>query len=131
MQLLTLSFGSSAAQSWLPFLNQQRSCRLVGSVVLGLSVLGMVLLFVRRQAPEERLRKAGLSLYLLANLLVLLAIAFGRSGASKTIGLSPRYSLYSVPLLWGIYFTCQLYAPPRRPLDPGRIVCIHVCHVLP
>lgn len=109
MQLLTLGFGSSAASPWLPILEGERAFYLVGSVVLALIVLAHILLLVRRHPPTERLRRAGLCLYFLANLLVLAGIAFGRSGVSRSIGLSSRYSLYSVTLLWGIYFTWQLY----------------------
>lgn len=109
LQVITLSFGMGTATSWLPFLNQDRAVVLVGSTVLVLLTLGLILLSVQRHPPQERLRKIGLSLYCLATFMVLAGIAFGRSGASKTIGFSPRYSLYSIPLIWGIYFLWQLY----------------------
>lgn len=108
LQVLTLGFGSSAATSWLPFLNQQRACYLVGSSICGLVVVGVVV-FLRQRSPEERLRKSGLICFLLANFIVAGAIAAGRSGASATIGLSPRYSLYAIPLLWALYFCWELY----------------------
>lgn len=110
MQVFTLGFGLSATTPWLPILKGERAFFLVGSFVLVLALVALVILFVRRLPPAERLRRSGLFFYLLANLLVLAGIAFGRSGLSKSVGLaSPRYSLYAVPLLWGIYFTWQLY----------------------
>lgn len=109
LQVLTLGFGMGAAATWLPFLDRQLPVYVVGSVVLALVIGCLIVILVRQQPSTERLRRAGIFLYLLANLIVLSGIAFGRSGISKTIGLSPRYSLYSVPLLWGIYFAWQLY----------------------
>jgi hypothetical protein len=103
IQLLASGFGASAATPWLPLLKGGWCCYLVGSVVLALAAIGLVLLFVRSQPPAERLRRVGLSLFLLANLLVLVGIILGRGV------LCVRYSMLSVPLLWGIYFTWQLY----------------------
>jgi hypothetical protein len=109
LQVLTLGFGTGASTTWLPFLDGNRPVYLVGSTVFTLVIASLIVLLVRRQPSTERLRRVGIFLFLLANLLVLTGIAFGRCGYSKTVGLSPRYSLYSVPLLWGIYFAWQLY----------------------
>jgi hypothetical protein len=124
MQAIALGFGRAAAASWFPFLtSDQRAAHLVGITILALVVLGLVL-FLRKQPVEERLRKFGLACFLLANFLVVAAIAVGRSGSSGTIGLSPRYSLYSVPLLWAVYFIWELYgsAPARRWVPLGLFV---------
>lgn len=110
-QILTLGFGSSASTNWMPFLGGSRACYLVGSSIMGLAVLGLFQ-FLRRDCSEDRLRKTGLIFFLLANLLVVAAISYGRGAASATIGMSPRYSLYSVPILWGLYFSWELYGTP-------------------
>jgi hypothetical protein len=84
--------------------------------------LGFAMTEIARAARRagERLRAMGLAAFVLAQLLVAIAIGLGRPGQ----GLVLRYSLLATPCLCGIYFIFLLYAGPRWSVRAPALLCI-------
>ena len=83
---------------------------------------GVLLLRVWRAQPRERLRAAGLGLFLLGFLGLAIGIALGRHEYSR----SNRYPALAAPLVCASYLAWRRYGPGRS----GTLVCAATCAAL-
>jgi hypothetical protein len=70
------------------------------------------------QHPTERLRAAGLLLFLTGMGVFAAGVGWGRAGAEPGAGYATRYAIYTSPILFAVYFAWELYG--RR--FAGRLV---------
>lgn len=104
LQFLAIGTGP-AAQAWWPA---------GGSLLLlsGLLVMGSLIAAARRH-PERRPAALALLAFLLANLLVALAIGWSRGPLLPTAGLADRYVIVATPWLAGLYLSSLALASRR------------------
>lgn len=104
LQFLAIGIGPWAAGHWM----------VVGTVLLGIGlIVGVRLMVTARQEPERRLTASALVSFLLANLLLALAVGWSRGGSGPTAGLAPRYVLVATPWLLGLYTSSLVLEPIR------------------
>jgi hypothetical protein len=113
LQFLMMGFGPGIVglsfQDRLPMSFWKISC----VAITGLFFLtGWMLLMTWRKQPNERVRAAGLLLFLAAMASLALAVGMGRNGFEI------RYVTLSVPALCAVYFAWNLYGAPslQRPV---------------
>jgi hypothetical protein len=98
IQLFTMGFGPAVKSVW-PFSG-------IGAFLLFLYSLAVLILVALRR-PDERVRAAGLLMFLGAMTSLTLGLAFGRDG------FEPRYITLSVPIWCCVYFTAEIYGPTK------------------
>ena len=118
---------SSSFTVWVP-----RLWPWLGLVVPALAALTGALLVHRWWADRtERVRAAGLLLYLGAGLGAALGVGWGRAGLSPLAGTAPRYAVLTLPVLFAVYLAWLVYAPRRtRGLMEAGLLGL-ICLTLP
>jgi hypothetical protein len=75
----------------------------------GLTACRLVWVWTKR--PAERLRSAGLLLFLVGMGALSVGLGVGRSVNGPGAGFASRYSVYAAPILFAIYLVWELYGP--------------------
>lgn len=86
---------------------------LLAVLVPALAAALLIRQFVRR--PAQRVRTAGLALFLVSMLALALGIGFARHPFGNTMGLADRYTTLFCPLVLGLYLTGVCYGPALSP----------------
>jgi hypothetical protein len=80
---------------------------------------------IRRREPGQRATAIGLTLYLMAYLLITAAVGVSRVSFPIDYMFYPRFAAASVPLMFGVYFVWECCGPPRwRGL--GRLILFSI-----
>jgi hypothetical protein len=121
VQVGTVSLGPAVQPFWPSF----------GAVVLGVFLVTVGLLgWAWWRRPAERLRAAGLLLFLGAVASLALGMGWGRSSGGDMVGFQSRYTVLAVPALCGVYFTWLLYGPASLGCLPKAGLFTLVCSLL-
>lgn len=109
LEFLSTTFGPAA---WTIFSATPASKPWLGMIVaiLGVATAGL-LIWAWLRHPAERTRAAGLLLLLCGMGIFALGVGWGRAEAQPGAGCASRYSVYTSPILFMIYFAWQLYGP--------------------
>lgn len=98
-EFLSVSFGAGATAGW-PYVGYAVSVLVIFAAV--------VLLVVWWAQPPERVRCAGLLLFLVGMVGLSLAVGWGRGAGGQGAGFSHRYAVLSVPVLCTVYFLGEI-----------------------
>jgi hypothetical protein len=121
IQFLSLAIGAAGGQLW-PW---------SGLLVLGLLLsTAIVLLHARRRQVQNRFCASGLLLFLAAIVALALGMGWGRAGAGAEAGLSPRYTVLTVPALCGVYFAWGICSPAPVARLVQTTLCLTIAALL-
>src|SRR5260370_9179756 len=96
LEFVSSGVGTVPAETFWPYL---------GLALLGLTVISLVVLVrICCRSPQERIRAAGLLMFLGAVGALTLAIGWGRSGFGSGAGIASRYTTLAAPALRARYF---------------------------
>jgi hypothetical protein len=122
VQVLTMSFGWAAYWVW----------PISAAGVLGLLfVCSAGLARVWRRQPGERLRAAGLLLFLVAVASLSAGIGRGRAGIHELAGFQSRYGVLVFPLAVCVYYASQLYGGQWSRLATMVLFTLACCAYVP
>jgi hypothetical protein len=114
LKFLAISLGPWARRPAYPF-----SAILV--VAMLLVCAACLATSLRRREPGRRSTAVGLSLYLMAYLVLALAMGVARASWGRDSLLYPRFAVVSAPLMFGVYFIWECCGPARW-IGLGRMI---------
>lgn len=108
IQFLTMGFGPGVVGLSLDHRSPIFFWKFICAAVAGLFLAtAWILLMTWRKEPEQRMRVAGLLLFIGAMLSLALGLGMGREGFET------RYITLSVPAVCAVYVTWSIFGPPR------------------